>query len=270
MIELTKIERDVLKQLIESQKVNCEFVEVQIKGVNIVHVYQACEVLENLKLIESANTMSKVICRVTERGLDFFDNEEKEKYGNFYEEIKLIEGFINEADNLLKIKNNQSIKEFINQMFCFCKDELFSFNDPILKNYWKYELYLDKQLYYLKLTKQALLSKSLKLKRQANESKSPNIHIENNNYNNNSNDVSQMVNISIQNVYDIINKETTISENDKKELVEELKEVFSEKNKKSMWTRFSSFLGKCAERGVQAFENIAVGTLTNLLKQDVQ
>lgn len=96
---LTEVQEKVLKFL-HTNGSPTRGVAIKIDDVNPAYIMQAIEELEKLGFVQNCSTLSSPVAILRERGLTYFSDMEKVKYGNYYNEIKLIEKNIEQIEKL--------------------------------------------------------------------------------------------------------------------------------------------------------------------------
>lgn len=122
---LNPLEKKILQYLIDNQDER-EFISIIINDERNGDIRMAVKSLERKGYVKSACTLNSVSANLTPDGRYYFEQEEIESYGCYYDSIKLIEEKITEAHNLINSKDKSYISRFIYNTFMAYKDEFSS------------------------------------------------------------------------------------------------------------------------------------------------
>ena len=246
-MKLSTIEKEVLQYVIEnSNGSNC--VGILLPQINQEFVMQAVENLDKYGLVTSCNTLCGANAILTQKGFSYFEDLEREEYGELYESIKTIKSYIKKAYELKTSENIEDLKAFIRHTFLTYSD---SKNENAIHGlkttfgvYAKDDLksfYYDLDYIIMMLTKikdeKCVEAKSLQVEK---------IKIENNIYNENKNVID--IKIDLIQVFNQINESKELSSDEKVDFQQLINDALKEKNKNSLWEKIKNIFGKVTDK----------------------
>ena len=108
MTKLTDLEERVLRYLIENG--SCiKGIAIQFNDVELGFLIESVKNLEKMGLVKNCSSLDCAGAFLTDRGLSYFADLEKELYGTYYEDIKSIDASIKELSTL-KDNDNDHIR----------------------------------------------------------------------------------------------------------------------------------------------------------------
>lgn len=247
MTKLTTLEEEVLKYLIKNGGPR-KGISVNIPNVDMGYIIQAVKQLHSLGLVIDCSDNLCAGAFLTEKGLSYFDELEKEEYGELFDTIRTLDSYIKRANDLKTSKNTEEISTFIRHIyFTYCdKDNALygfktSFGDDAKEDLDSY--YYDLDYIIMMLTKikdeKRAEAKALQVEK---------IKIENHIHNENKNDNRNVIDIKLDliQVFTQINESNEFSDAEKIELQRLIQSALQEKNKKSLWEKIKTIFGKIA------------------------
>lgn len=246
-MKLSSIEKRVLEYVIENGSPT-NAISIRIDGIDTAYIMQAVKSLDMMGLVKDCNDLCSANAFLTQKGLSYFEDLEREEYGELYDSIRTINSYIKRAYELKTSKNAEELKAFIRQTFLTYSDSKNQNAIHGLKTtfgaYAKDDLnsfYYDLDYIIMILTKvkdeKRVEAKSLQVEK---------IKIENNIYNENKNVVN--IKIDLIQVFNEINESKELSPEEKIEMQQLIQDALKEKNKKSLWSKIKNIIGKIADK----------------------
>lgn len=99
MEKLSNIEASVLEFLIKNGS-STSGIPINIPDIEMPYLIQAVHNLDKMGLVKQCNDLCSANAFLTQKGLTYFDDLEKEEFGVYYNEIKKIENSISELNTL--------------------------------------------------------------------------------------------------------------------------------------------------------------------------
>lgn len=246
-MKLSSIEKRVLQYIIENSD-GTNSICVNIPDINTEFLIQAVSSLDNLGLVKSCNTLCSASAFLTQRGLSYFEDLEREEYGDLRDVISTLNGFINKAKQLKQSNNCEEIETFIRQSFipysdCLHADTIYGFKTTF-GNYANEDL----DSYHADLDYIIVIFNKIKndKKLEAKTLQVEKVKIENHIHNENTNIVD--IKIDLTQVYNQITESQELSPEEKIELQQLIQDALKEKNKKSLWGKIKNIIGKIADK----------------------
>ena len=246
-MKLSSIEKQVLQYVIENSN-GSNAVAISISDINPEFIMQAVTSLDNMGLLKSCSTLCGASAMLTQRGLSYFEDLEREEYGDLRDIISTLNGFINKAKQLKQSTNCEEIETFIRQSFipysdCLHDDTIYGFKTTFgmcaKEDIKSYHADLD----YIMVIFEKI--KNVK-KFEAKTLQVEKIKIENHVHNENKNFVD--IHIELSQVYNQITESKELSSDEKIELQQLIQDALKEKNKKPLWEKIKNIFGKVADK----------------------
>lgn len=246
-MKLSSIEKRVLEYLIENGSPT-KAISIRIDDVDTAYLMQAVKSLDVMGLAKECNDLGSANAFLTQKGLSYFEDLEREEYGELYDSIRTINSYIKKACELKSSTNTEDIKAFIRQTFLTYSDTKNKNAIYGLKTTFGAYPKNDLNSYYYDLDYIVMILTKVKDEKRV-EAKSlqvEKIKIENNIYNENKNIVS--VKIDLIQVYNEINESKELSSEEKVALQNLIKDAIKERNKKSLWEKVKNIFSKVADK----------------------
>lgn len=246
-MKLNSIEKRVLQYVIENGN-GTNAVCIRIPEIETIYLIQAVESLHNMGLVIKCNDTCNANAFLTQKGLCYFDDLERAEYGDLYDIISTIDKIIKKAQDLKSCQDGEKIKTFIRQSFipysdCLNKDTIHGFKTT-------FGLYAkeDLQNYHNDLDYLIIIFTKIKNDKKygAKSLQVEKIKIENKIVNENKNIVDISINLS--QVYNQITESKELTNDEKIELQQLIKEALSERDKPTLWEKIKNIFGKVANK----------------------
>ena len=254
---LNPIEERILKKLVESDDPQ-HGVSLHFDDIDSGYVYGAVNSLARKGLVKNSSDLSSASAFITTEGRYYFEMEEREKYGEYYDSIKLIEAQIVKAEELYKSTDTSELEDFIQRTFiAFCDTS----NDDLICGFrTTFGLSSSKDikdfrsdLGYLIILLQKVIGNQ-KIEAQKAKTERAKIEIHNNNNPTITNENNITTNISLSNTIENIEKHTNLSPEEQEELNKLLMEIETckkKKDKKTLWEKSKTAIKWIVEKGIE-------------------
>ena len=261
MDKLTIIEANVLKYIIKNGSAT-KGIPINIPNIETPYLIQAIKNLHNLGLVVDCSDTLCASALLTETGLTYFEELEKEKYGELYYGIKIIDDYINKAEKLKSSTDKTQLNTFIRQIYLaycdnFKEDAVYGFQTSF-GSAASNEL----DSYYADLDYIIILLEKIKDKKiyEAKTLQMEKFKIENIINNKNENNID--INITLTQSIEEISKCSELTSDEKIELQTLLIDALKEKNKKSLWEKTKTIFSKIANKTI----DVAIAVLPVLIQ----
>lgn len=259
---LNPLEKKVLHYLL-ARKDEGEFISIKFLDENLADICMVVQSLEQKGYVKSACTLNSASAKLTPDGRYYFEQEERQKYGCYYDSIKLLEQKISEAQNLKSNTDKSVLSEFIYTTYMMFNDNFSDSTIDAFNTSFGLSQFDDLKSYYRDLDFLINLLSKLKAEqiKLAGEVHMQSIEIHNSPTFNNENKFTAQINLSttIENVC----KCDSLSPEEQAELNKILIELDSCKKKKdkNIWEKAKDaikwVLEKSIEVGIAALPFIA-------------
>lgn len=245
---MNKLEERILRFLIEKDNPGQSFA-IYFDDVPREYIVQAIKALGEKGYVIGMGTSAIL----KQEGHYYFDTQERDKYGDYYDAICLIEEKISTAQQLLKSTDTNKMSRFIYSTFMIYSDKIASgIQDGFMTTF---ALALSDELDDYKRDLQFLIDILQKLladqKIEANKAQTEMRKIEISPTFNNTNNVSNAISLSVA-IENIENcHELSIDEKEQlNKILLEIETLKKKRDKKSLWEKVKAAIGWIIEKGV--------------------